>query len=283
MHLLRVSLIAVVICSPPQLFAQQDGKADEKKADEPRGWLVIEGGSFPLNPTVLEKFQELIGGPDAKVLVVPSAMGDSGLTPDVLAQAGNDLGLRNVEILHTRDRMEADTEAFAARIQTARGVWFGGGRPGRLAETYLGTRTHRELERLYKRGGVIAGSSAGAMILSSFLIRGGIENEDFQNYVSKKNRIGFGFLPNAAIDVHIGQRPDGEADVAQVVTAHPGLLGIGVEAGTSAVVHGNQLEVVGRPMGRVAITDGQLHDGKPFFFLKQGDRFDLARRAVIAP
>ena len=81
----------------------------------------------------------------------------------------------------------------------------------------------------------------------------------------------------------VSARPNGEADLAQVVAADPGVLGVGVEAGTSAVVHGNQLEVVGRPLGRVVITDGQLHDGKPYFFLKQGDRFDLSRPVVIAP
>ena len=250
--------------------------------DVTQGWLVIEGGSYPLDATVLAKFRELLGGPNAKVLVIPTALGDSDLTAEALANAGKDLGLPNVEVFHTRDRAQADSEEFAARIRSARGVWFGGGRPGRLAETYLGTRTHRELEALYKRGGVIGGSSAGAMILSSFLIRGGVENDDFKEYVSKTNRVGLGFLANAAIDVHIGQRPNGEADLAPVVAAHPGLLGIGVEAGTSAVVHGNQLEVVGRPLGRVAITDGRLHDGKPYYFLKQGDRFDLTRREVIA-
>jgi len=252
--------------------------------DQPRGWLVIEGGSFPTNPIVAEKFRELIGGADAKVLLVPTALADSQLGPDaeIKAEAAKNLGLRNTEVLNTHDRTQADTEEFAARIRGARGVWFGGGRPGRLAEAYLGTRTHRELQSFYKQGGVIGGSSAGAMILSSFLVRGGIENEDFQNYVSKKNRVGFGFLPNAAIDVHIGQRPNGEGDVAQVVAAYPGLLGIGVEAGVAAVVHEEQFVVIGRPDGRVAITDGQRHDGKPYYFLKSGDRFDLARRVVIA-
>jgi cyanophycinase len=259
--------------------------ATTRAQDEPRGWLVIEGGSYPLNAIVAAKFRELVGGADAKVLLVPTAMADSDvdLSPGALADAGKALGLRNVEFFNTHDRTEADSETFAARIRGARGVWFGGGRPGRLAEAYLGTRTQRELESFYKQGGVVGGSSAGAMILSSFLVRGGVENEDFQNYISKRNRVGFGLLPNAAIDVHIGQRPNGEADLAQVVTADPRLLGVGVEAGTSAVVHGSQLEVVGRPLGRVAITDGQLHDGKPYFFLKQGDRFDLARRVVIAP
>ena len=52
--------------------------------------------------------------------------------------------------------------------------------------------------------------------------------------------------------------------------------------GTAVVVHANSLEVIGGPLARATITDGQLHDGKPYYFLKGGDRFDLARRLVIA-
>jgi cyanophycinase len=120
------------------------------------------------------------------------------------------------------------------------------------------------------------------MILSSFLVRGGVDQADFANLISRKNRVGFGFLPNAAIDVHVNQRPNGESALTEVVAAYPGLLGIGVDAGTAIVVHGNQFEVIGGPRARVTITDGQQHDGKPYYFLKRGDRFDLARRTVIA-
>jgi cyanophycinase len=250
--------------------------------DEPRGWLVIEGGSYPVSPVVAAKFRELVGGADAKVLFSPTAMADSETTPELNASAANDLGLRNYEIFNTHDRAVADEEAFASRVRGANGVWFGGGRPGRLAEAYLGTRAYRELALLYKRGGVIGGSSAGAMILSSFLVRGGVDQADFANLISRKNRVGFGFLPNAAIDVHVNQRPNGESALTEVVAAYPGLLGIGVDAGTAIVVHGNQFEVIGGPRARVTITDGQQHDGKPYYFLKRGDRFDLARRTVIA-
>lgn len=250
-------------------------------AEEPSGWLVIEGGSYPVNSIVAEKFRELIGGPDAKVLLVPTAMADSELTPELNASAAKDLGLRNYELFNTHDRTQAGRKEFATRIRGVRGIWFGGGRAGRLAEAYVGTRTQRELESFYKKGGVIGGSSAGAMILSSFLVRGGVENKDFRNLILEKNRVGFGFLPNAAIDVHVNQRPNGEGDLAQIVAANPGLLGIGVDAGTAAVVHGNQLEVIGGPRARVTITDGQMHDGKSYYFLKRGDRFDLARRVAI--
>ena len=282
-----VAVLAAILLACTAGGAQRPEAASIAAADEPRGWLVIEGGSFPTYPAVADKFRELIGGADSKVLLVTTALADSEMSAESRTDGAKGstefMGLRNYEIFNTHDRTRADAEEFAARIRTARGVWFNGGRPGRIAEAYLGTRTQRELLSFYKKGGVIGGSSAGAMILSSFLVRGGIENEDFRNYVSKKNRVGLGFLPNAAIDVHIGQRPNGEADLTQIVTAYPGVLGIGVEAGAVVVVHGNQFEVIGKPRGRVAITDGQLHDGKPYYFLKPGDRFDLVRREVITP
>lgn len=253
--------------------------------DEPQGWLVIEGGSYPLNPVVAQRFRDLIGGADSKVLLVPTAFDDEGIQKEV--SSGNfdkaakaHMGLRNYELFNTHDRQQADTEEFASRIRSARGIWFGGGRPGRLAEAYLGTRTQRELESFYRNGGVIGGTSAGAMILSSFLVRGGVDNEDFSRLISQKNRVGFGFLPNVAIDVHINQR-HGEGDAAQIVTAYPQLLAIGVDAGTAIVVHGNQFEVIGGSEARVTITDGKQHDGKPYYFLKRGDHFDLARRVAI--
>ena len=278
----RTSTSAVlVVMTMATAIARGPDLARTSIADAPRGWLVLEGGSYPVNPVVAAKFRELIGGADAKVLLVPTAMADSEQTPELNASAANDLGLHNYEIFNTHDRKQADQKDFAGRIRGVRGVWFGGGRPGRLAEAYLGTRTHRELESFYKHGGVVGGSSAGAMILSSFLVRGGVENEDFRNLISTENRVGFGLLPNAAIDVHINQRPNGEADLAQVIGAYPGVLGIGVDAGSAAVVHDNQFEVIGGPRARVTITDGRLHDGKPYYFLSRGDRYDLARRAVV--
>ena len=253
--------------------------------EEPRGWLVIEGGSYPFSPVVAQKFRELIGGADAKVLIIPTALDDKQVQSDLKAglidaAARDGLGLRNYEVFNTHDRQQADREEFASRIRSARGIWFNGGRPGRIAEAYLGTRTQRELKSFYVRGGVIGGTSAGALILSSFLVRGGVDDEDFRRLISQKNRTGFGFLPNAVIDVHVSQR-HGEGDLTPIVAANPELLGIGVDAGTAIVVHGKEFEVIGGPTARVTITDGKQHDGTSYYFLKRGDHFDLSRRMPI--
>jgi cyanophycinase len=89
---------------------------------------------------------------------------------------------------------------------------------------------------------------------------------------------GLGFLRNVAIDQHLVARHR-EADLAQVVAAHPELLGIGIDKSTAIVVRGNTLTVIGRNI--VAITDGATHDWQPYYTLSRGERFDLATWSVM--
>jgi cyanophycinase-like exopeptidase len=63
------------------------------------------------------------------------------------------------------------------------------------------------------------------------------------------------------------------------VAAHPGLLGIGIDEATAAIVERNRLTVIGRSV--VLITDGAPHDGEPYYVLKPGMQFDLASWTVL--
>jgi hypothetical protein len=78
---------------------------------------------------VAEKFRELIGGADAKVLLVPTAMADSEMNPELNASAAKDLGLRNYDLFNTHDRTQADSEEFAARIRVPAGFGSAGEGP----------------------------------------------------------------------------------------------------------------------------------------------------------
>ncbi|MCZ6853103.1 MAG: Type 1 glutamine amidotransferase-like domain-containing protein, partial [Gammaproteobacteria bacterium] len=136
-----------------------------------KGTLVIVGGGA--GPEILKQFVELAGGPEAPLVVIPTAEGARAYdrfhrVAVLLREAA---GATDVVVIHTDDRAEADSETFVQPIRKARGVWFSGGRQWRLADAYLGTRTHRELDALLKRGGVIGGSSAGATIQGSYLAR----------------------------------------------------------------------------------------------------------------
>ncbi len=240
------------------------------------GTLLVVGGGL-LGPEILERFIQLAGGPDARIVVITTAAGaDSARAAQaVQAQFGHS-GARNLAVLNTPDPKVADTEAFAGQLRHARGVWFSGGRQWRLADAYLGTRTQRELYALLGRGGVIGGTSAGASIQASYLVRGAPEGNTIM--MAPGHEQGLAFLRGVAVDQHILARHR-EGDLAQVVRAHPGLLGIGIDEGTAIEVHGDTAPVLGR--SKVAITDGRDHDGKPFYFLSAGDRFDLASRSLL--
>jgi len=132
-------------------------------------------------------------------------------------------GVMNVTVLHTKDRDLADSEEFVAPIRNATGVWFTGGRQWRIADSYLGTLTQREFEAVLERGGVIGGSSAGATIQGSYLARG---DTKANTIMMGDHEEGFAFINNVAIDQHLLKR-NRQFDLVEILTAHPGLLGIG--------------------------------------------------------
>jgi cyanophycinase len=240
----------------------------------PKGALVISGGA-EIQP-IVTRFVELAGGPDARFVFIPTATESDATIPRAGESWKRRFGVKNVTVLHTRDRAEADSEKFVAPLREANGVWFGGGRQWRLVDAYHQTRTQRELEAVLDRGGVIGGGSAGATIQGSYLVRGAREGNHIM--MAKGYEEGFGYVRNVAIDQHLLTRHR-EDDLVPVVDAHPGLLGIGLDDQAAVVVQGDRLEVIGK--GRVGVYDGKDHDGKRYYFLAVGDRFDLKGRTPL--
>ena len=177
-------------------------------------------------------------------------------------------------MLHTRDRKVADSEAFVKPIREARGVFFGGGRQWRLADSYLDTATHKELIALLNRGGVIGGSSAGASILASFMVRGDTKSNE---KMIGDHTVGLGFLKNAAIDQHLLRR-NRQFDMLEVIDKHPQLLGIGIDENTAIVVEGDRFDVIGKSYVVVYSNKPVVGSNGRFYFLGAGDRFDMKER-----
>ena len=127
-----------------------------------------------------------------------------------------------------------------------------------------------ELRAVLARGGVIFGSSAGAIIQGSFVVRG---RPDKPLLMAPGRTTGFGFLENVAVNPHLtsSQR---DAELVNVVDAHPNVLGIGIDDDAAILVRQNTFEVLGA--GRVAIYDNVDHKGTWYYWLTSGDRFDLA-------
>lgn len=244
-----------------------------------RGWLMIHGGGR-ITPEERARFVELAGGVNASLVVIPTAAPDSYINLGAVQKHfANEFGLSHVVVLHTRDRRLADSPEFVEPLRHATCVWFEGGRQWRLVDAYLGTSVEKEIKALIARGGIAGGSSAGATIQGSFLVRGASAtpgNPDGDNTImmAAGHEVGFGLLPFSAIDQHVIVRHR-EDDLTQVIAAHPKLLGIGIDQDAAILVHGNLFEVMG---GKVLIHDGKKHDDKSYLTLSTGDKFNWKTR-----
>jgi cyanophycinase len=242
------------------------------------GRLVIAGGDIR-DPDIFKRFVQLAGGPSAPIVVIPTN-GESAEYDEYTAGLAplRTAGATNLTVLHTRDRKVADTAEFVRPLLTARAVWITGGRPWRGVDAYLNTRVHRELQALLARGGVIGGSSGGATIQASYLLRGDTKSRS----IIGDHQEGFGFLRSVAIDPHVLQG-NRQFDLFEVVKAHPELLGIGIDQNTAIVVQGDTFDVVGQSY--VAIYDGQSEWGAQgrFYLLREGDRYNMRTRTPLRP
>lgn len=273
---LALLLLVLLVGSAP---ASGQEAGEDTAAGPPNGALVIVGGALS-DTTILDRFVRLAGGPEGRIVVIPTANSSDEFGPGFygLAQL-RDRGARNLTLLHTRDPEVADTREFARPLREATGVWFTGGRQWRIADAYLGTRTEEALWDVLGRGGVIGGSSAGATIQGEYLVRGDTETNEI---MMGDHTEGFGFLPGTAIDQHLLAR-NRQFDLVPVVERHPELLGIGLDENTAVVVRGDRFRVVGE--GYVAIYDHDRMVGERgrFYFLQPGDVFDLRERRAYRP
>jgi cyanophycinase len=249
------------------LFASFAGRASAAN----KGFVIAMGGGNG-TPEIYEKWKTLGGGTNAHVVLIPTANNPGDDIAPVVEGLKHVFGIQDVSVLDTKDRPKANSAEFVAPLKRATFVFIDGGRQWRLADAYLGTRVERELRNVLKRGGVIAGSSAGASILASYLVRG--DPKDPEVMMAKGHERGFGFIPNSAIDQHVSERHR-ERDMEPVVVAHPKILGIGIDPNTIIVVHEDQFEVIG--CGKVTVTEAGQHQ----YSISSGSHFDLRTRKPL--
>jgi|WetSurMetagenome_2_1015567.scaffolds.fasta_scaffold00047_24 cyanophycinase len=279
-------LLLLMILSINPLCGQVS-KDDMKTIGPANGTLIILGGG-DLSESLIKSFIQIGGGLDVPMVIIPTADGQEKYDEN-FGEAGmlKKLGASNVKILHTTDRKTANTESFVKPLVNAKVVWFSGGRQWRLVDAYKNTLTEKMLWKVLENGGVIGGSSAGATIQGSFLVRGDTKNNQI---MMGDHQEGFGFLKNSAIDQHVLAR-NRHFDMIEILTQRPELLGIGIDESTGIIVKGNQFEVIGDSYVVVYDKSFWSREGSDmkkipknnviFYFLRAGDKYDLLNRKVI--
>lgn len=240
--------------------------------------MIVGGGGSPSG--FMDKFMELAGGKDALLLYIPCTESETA-TAERTLERWRKAGATNVDFIHTKDRHLADTsEQIHAKLRKAGGLFFGGGRQWNLVDSWQHTEAHRLMHEVLARGGVIAGSSAGASIQGSYMARGNsLGNVDS---MAAGYETGLGFLTGVAIDQHFTQRGR-QPDMTKLVNRYPQLLGIGLDEASSIIVQGSIATCFSREGRNVHFYDRNLPvvPGQPDYLrLKNGQRFNLATRKV---
>jgi cyanophycinase len=260
-----------------------------------RGHLVlIGGGEKP--PEVMEKFIELAGGKGAPIAIVPTASTEPDAIPYYLDLFRKEYGCSDVVAVDIRGPADARRPELLAAIERARGVFFGGGDQVRILSAFHRSPALAAVRGVYERGGVVGGTSAGAACQTPRMITGG---GDFT--VVRRRAVelweGLGLWPGVIIDQHhiVRQRFN---RLLSAVLEHPEELGVGVDEETAVWVKPDgTFEVMGRSAvvvldARGAAVSSQARDtgqdslgvhGLELHVLLPGERYDVARRAVLPP
>jgi cyanophycinase len=285
------ALLAVVLLGIQPLAAAQ--------APQPKGSLVIIGGALRAdNAAVWERMVQLAGGKGARIAVFASASASPEKAGKFLVDRFNQVGARAffvpvaVRLSGIDYQAAADDPQLAAAVRSAGGAFFAGGDQGRITralrrEDGSNTRMLDALWDMYRRGGMIAGSSAGAAIMSSTMfghpkpvlatLKLGLDE-------GKEIAPGLGFIGD---DVFIDQHLLVRGRFARMVPAmlKKGYkLGLGIDENTAMVVGpSREVEVVGYrgallvDLSKAVPEDGPLNvSNVRLSYLDNGDRFNLA-------
>jgi cyanophycinase len=206
--------------------------------------------------TVLKTFVSMAGGSNAKIAVVPTA---STLGPEVVEVYDalfRKLGARDVVAARPESREEAEDPDVVGLLDDVTGIFMTGGNQLKLSGIVTGTAFGQAIRAAHERGAVVGGTSAGASIQSSHMVAFGTGGTTPKQRMTQL-AAGLGLARDVVIDQHFAQR-NRYGRLLMLVAQNPGLLGIGVDEDTGAVITDEDgvqlLGVVGR--GVVTIVDG---------------------------
>lgn len=234
------------------------------------------------------------GGNGANILVITTASGIPDETGQSYIDAFGRLGCNNIDTLYIGSKDEAELGENIEKLKNADCVMFSGGNQSKITTHIKKTSFHKILkDRYLNEEFVVAGTSAGAMCMSSEMISGGSSKESFIK-ASTKMRSGMSLIPQLIIDTHFIQRGR-FGRLSEAVARFPKLIGMGLSEDTGMVIkNGNSCEVIGSGMIIVFDPSKLIHnnydilkDGTPLTMtnltthvLSHGDSFDITNRCV---
>ncbi|HRE42119.1 MAG TPA: cyanophycinase [Ignavibacteria bacterium] len=216
--------------------------------------LIIGGAEDKLNEMhILKKFFELSGEKKASILIVPIASDFPEVAANVYKTIFKKFGAKKIKIFNKYNPVEVRSQNLSKYFDGVTGIFISGGDQLRLSTVLGDSEFENLLKEKLRSGATIAGSSAGASALSSFMIVRG--NPDlYASQDSLKLSAGLGVLENIIIDQHFTERKRLNRLITSVCY-NPKNIGIGIDENTAIHIKKNgMLDVLGS--GTVTIIDG---------------------------
>ncbi|NNG41076.1 cyanophycinase [Flexivirga sp. ID2601S] len=220
-----------------------------------RSLLVIGGAEDKVGRvTILRRFVRLAGGRKARIVVIPTASSVPDEVVDVYSTVFSRLGAPQIDAVNPRTRVASSDQELRDLVDNATGIFLSGGNQLKLSQLIVGTPLGESILKAYERGAVVAGTSAGASIMSQFMISMGDEGVTPRQRSSQLTA-GLGLLPGVIVDQHFDQRAR-YGRLLSLVATSPSLLGMGIDEDTAAeITDGTELTVVGS--GAVFVVDAR--------------------------
>jgi cyanophycinase len=258
------------------------------------GTLVIIGGHEDREgeKTILREVVNRIGG--KKVVVVTTASQEPEESFAEYKKAFSDLGVKEVVHIHGVNREDNLSEAAAEPVKRAGAVFFTGGDQLRLTSQLGDTPVFQAIHKVFQDGGVVAGTSAGASVLSDTMLVSGESGASPRGGDAIQMAPGFCLIEGVVVDQHFAERGR-MGRLLAAIAQNPKSLGLGIDEDTAVVVERARFTVVGS--GGVCVVDGSgvtfstvadVENDQPFSVhdacvhcLAPGDKFDLKQRRPV--
>jgi cyanophycinase len=224
--------------------------------------LIVGGGSQP--DDLVQRFVDLAGGTKARIAVVPMASEAAQASGEEKAEQLRGFGAEVV--IFNINRFQAESASTVRQLDGVTGIWFGGGDQIRLTRILLGTPVLQAMHRLYEKGAVLGGTSAGAAIMTDSMLTGnqrqpgdtlGYYGDEYPDVARGVIEVvpGLGFLHGVIVDQHFLRR-ERHNRLFSAVLERPTMVGVGIDEGTAIEVQPDGMWQV-RGRSAVAVYDAR--------------------------
>lgn len=217
--------------------------------------LVVIGGAEDRmqDRIILRKFVDYCGGKASRIRLITAASGVPDVVWSSYRQVFQELGVGDFQCLALSDRDSAYAPELQQDILQADGIFISGGDQSKLMQVLWETPAFSSLhEAFHVRGCCMAGTSAGAAVMSRHMISQGAAVLRPSKEATQTD-IGLGFITQAVVDQHFSERRR-LARLLSTLALRPDLLGVGIDEDTALVIERNKaIEIIGR--GAVTVVD----------------------------